>query len=284
MGLFSKIKNVLFEEEEIEIPVFTREEKHEEVKPVVKKTYETPKVEVKREVPKEVVKKTVVKEETPKEIPTDNERETFKTEPTFQFPVFDESEFDEPKKVKSKNTVERVKKNVHKIDFGKYDKAPKEKEEPKRFVPSPVISPVFGVLDKNYTKKDFTARKEEKARVVDVDSIRNKAYGTLEDDIENTFKKPVEEFYEEKPTKSIDDLLIDSVDEEIAIDDIPTFDEDLEPVVTEEDESKENSLDLLDDIEEEIEESKKQPNLDDTLESDLFNLIDSMYSNREEDK
>jgi hypothetical protein len=40
---------------------------------------------------------------------------------------------------------------------------------------------------------------------------------------------------------------------------------------------------LLDEIEEDIKENKQSNDLDDTLESDLFNLIDSMYTNKEED-
>ena len=36
-------------------------------------------------------------------------------------------------------------------------------------------------------------------------------------------------------------------------------------------------------IEEDIKENKQSNDLDDTLESDLFNLIDSMYTNKEED-
>ena len=273
MGLFSKIKNVLFEEEEIEIPVFIKVETKEEVvqsKPArTYERYEKSKLEEKPK-PKEVKKE-------PEVVVEDNEREIFKTEPTFQFPVFDESEFEETKKsrVSTKN-VESKKKNLRKIDFGKYENLKKEEPEKKHFTPSPVISPVYGVLDKNYTKKDVVVKSHPaKEKVVDIDSIRNKAYGTLEEEIEKTFKKPVEEFYETKPTKSIDDLLIDSVDEEIPVDDVA--------LETEDKNVKNNSLDLLDEIEEDIKENKQSNDLDDTLESDLFNLIDSMYTNKEED-
>ena len=53
--------------------------------------------------------------------------------------------------------------------------------------------------------------------------------------------------------------------------------------MAEEENVKNNSLDLLDEIEEDIKENKQSNDLDDTLESDLFNLIDSMYTNKEED-
>ena len=80
MGLLSKIKNVLFEEEEIEIPVFTKEEKKVEEKPIrkIEKTIDP--------VKKENIEQKLTKKE---KIEEDNERETFKTEPTFQFPIFE---------------------------------------------------------------------------------------------------------------------------------------------------------------------------------------------------
>ncbi len=253
MGLLGKIKNVLFEEEEIEIPVFKKEEPKEEVKIVKNK-------EIKKEEIKPVVK-TEIKKEIKKEANIDdNERETFKTEPTFQFPVFDETEFNEPKKTRSNKPLEK-KNNRQKIDFGKYE-TPSKQEEPKKFVPSPVISPVYGILDKNYTKRDLKPKKEEKKKVVSIDDVRNKAYGTLEEEIEKTFEEPVESFYEEEPSKSINELLIDSIDEEIDV----------------QEEKESDSLEVLDEIKKDIDNDK----LEDTLESDLFNLIDSMYTKEEE--
>ncbi len=259
MGILGKIKNVLFEEEEIEIPVFQKEEKKEEKSKPIKKINESV---IKKEEKKPLVKQEIKKEEKKEIIKEDNERETFKTEPTFQFPVFDETEFNEPKKTRSNNILEK-KTNRKKIDFGKYDSPKPEKEESKKFVPSPVISPVFGILDKNYTKKDIKPKKEAKAKVVNIDDVRNKAYGTIEEEIEKTIEKQAEEFYKEEPTKSINELLIDSIDEEIDVK-----------------EEKENSqsLEILDDIKKDIDNDK----LEDTLESDLFNLIDSMYTNKEE--
>lgn len=78
-------------------------------------------------------------------------------------------------------------------------------EEKKVFKPTPIISPVYGVLDKNYHKEDIISRKETSEVVTStepsIDTIRNKAYGTLEDELENTlfgsnsilFKKDKEE-------------------------------------------------------------------------------------------
>lgn len=67
----------------------------------------------------------------------------------------------------------------------------KETKEKKIFKPTPIISPVYGILDKNYHKEDIvsrpTTKTDEKNNVEPtVDAIRNKAYGTLEDELENT--------------------------------------------------------------------------------------------------
>ncbi len=271
MGLLNKIKNVLFEEEEIEIPVYKKEveKKEEPIKPIKK-----PEPIKTENVHQAKIDVTPIATKEIKEVKEDNERETFKTEPTFQFPVFDENEFNEPPKREHK--LNKNKTNNKKIDFGRFDTPSKPKEEPKKFVPSPVISPVFGVLDKNYIKKDLKPQKENtKEKVISVDDVRKKAYGTLEDQIESTFDTPAKTFYEEKPSKTINDLLIDSVDEEIPIEDVK-----IDDIEYEEEEKPDNdSLAVLDEIQE---DSKKD--LDDTLESDLFNLIDSMYTNKEEDR
>ena len=271
MGLLNKIKNVLFEEEEIEIPVFKKEEKVKEKEPVITRP--------KREV--ETIKKPVIKEETKKEvkinkkveekakiIEEDNERETFKTEPTFQFPVFDEEEFNEvPKRI---NRTEKPKKEKRKIDFGRFD-TPKSKKETPKFVPSPIISPVYGILDKNYNKKDLIKKTPTYEKVVNVDTIRAKAYGTLEEQIESTFTKSTKDFYEEdSKEKNINELLIDSATEEIPVNDIMLDDND--------DFDSDLTLDVLDEIKED-----KKNDIEDTLESDLFNLIDSMYTDKEDE-
>ena len=88
------------------------------------------------------------------------------------------------------------------------------------FKPSPVISPVYGVLDKNYTREEIIERQENITRTtnpkdMNYDAVRRKAYGTLEDELENTLSKLSEpEIHEkvEKPVtkeeeKSIEDLL-----------------------------------------------------------------------------
>lgn len=64
----------------------------------------------------------------------------------------------------------------------------------KPFTPSPVLSPVYGILDKNYKKEEIRDRKEIRLTSsyahenLDVDEVRKRAYGNLADDLEDEFK------------------------------------------------------------------------------------------------
>ena len=203
MGLLNKLKNVLFEEEEVEETI-----EEPKVKPVSKNTMEFPKV----------TKETVKKDNYNFEEETD--RELFKAEKTFDFPAFDEEEFEDFAPKKKEEPVKRYDRDIDKRrrTLDSYDKPYKKeytstrivksiKETPKKaFKPSPVISPVYGILDKNYKKEDVVTRDEiieKKAVKLDVDSVRKKAFGSLEEDLQKTLSEPSEKFY--------DDLLEDNV-------------------------------------------------------------------------
>ncbi len=269
MGLFNKLKNVLFEEEEIEVPV--EEPKKEVVKEVVKE---------------EPIKKSVSLEE---DIPSLNAEE-FHSEKSFDFPVFDEEEFTEVKKEQkmAKDTIPNRSMGINLFDYErpktKKDndvkiKAPEIKGrayEAKnttlskhKFQPSPVISPVYGVLDKNYKKEDIILAKDEK-KAVDVDDVRKKAFGTLEEDIEKKMNPPKRSTVPKE--KTIDELLEASSYEEINLQD----DEKLDVPM---------NLEQLDQREKKqpkpVEDKKDTEN--DTFENDLFDLIDSMYENKEDE-
>jgi hypothetical protein len=294
MGLLNKLKNVLFEEEEIEEVV---EEPKPKVKPVSKSTMELPKIT--KETKKE---KYDVEQET--------DRELFKAEKTFDFPAFDEEEFEEfapqkkeePIKTYERDTYERkvinnYNKPIRKSEYTSTRIVKKTAEEPKKvFKPSPVISPVYGVLDKNYKKEDVLTREEvvEKKNVkLDVDSVRKKAFGTLEEDLAATLTEPIETFYEE-PTKEevledtteLDNLLENTVDVEIDVTKEMEIPSRLEKNNYEEPVKEEIQEEFS---EEEVEEKKvedteiKNEVTDDTIENDLFELIDSMYENREDE-
>ncbi len=93
----------------------------------------------------------------------------------------------------------------------------KEEPKPKKFKPTPVISPVYGVLDKNYTKDEVKLQDEDSyeikrsSRKVDFETVRNKAFGSLTDDIRNNLCENCELYKEVKITKNADNL--SSVDE-----------------------------------------------------------------------
>lgn len=298
MGLLNKLKNVLFEEEEVEIPSSEVEE--------VKKP--TPLKETSKK--RETVKMTFDGEE---DILSD--RELFKAEPTFNFPAFDEKEFERVKTPVEPTISEQPKKEVVKTrvktqpiyeseDYSRprnrvvtkqpvrrnvdYQKTHKVREnvrnENHKFTPSPVISPVYGVLDKNYKKEDIVVKNMD-VKSIDVDSVRKKAFGTLEEDIEKTLSTPTREFYnsEVKEEPELDQLLESSMEEVIptsnmakeeSIMEFPSFNIEEEPV-----ESKKEELEILDRPVKKTLEEKLE---DETLENDLFDLIDSMYETRED--
>lgn len=259
MGLFTKLKDILFEEEVEETAVIEKQE-IKEIKEVAPK---------KREMS---LPNKARKEEAKVEDLIDDKiknRDVFKADPTFPFPLAFEEDVKEVKTRSNKNKLYET--NVRKKEQNSYSllDVPVEKEtEP--FRPSPVISPVYGILDKNYKKNDVVSKPKKVVSSVkpDFESIRKKAYGTLEDDIENTLNKPLDPIIEEEPiNKSIDELLLDTLNIDM------TNEMNLPKTI---DESEEI-------IEETIEETDEfSPVEEDTLENDLFDLIDSMYEKRKD--
>ena len=131
-----------------------------------------------------------------------------------------------------------------------------------------MISPVYGVLDKNYKKEDIVVVKEESQKKIDVDDVRKKAFGTLEEDIEKSIVDTPKRKMEAKKEKDIDDLLEESSFSSI-------------PVKEEKHVEKEVTLEVLDKAEEKKQSERIEAG--ETLENDLFDLIDSMYEEKEEE-
>lgn len=178
-----------------------------------------------------------------------------------------------------------------------------KKEEEKIFRPTPIISPVYGILDKNYSKEQITDKKKdvgtgkydyENTREYDIDRIRKKAFGTLDDDLEQELlhQKHVlvdEDFVEEK---DLFDEMEEKVEEtkEVVEENEMVADENLD-VETKEIEigealepEKDLEADLFPDAEDEKfldkdvyeEETDNEDNCD-VGNDNLFNLIDTMY-------
>ncbi len=174
------------------------------------------------------------------------------------------------------------------------------KEEKKIFQPTPIISPVYGVLDKNYQKEDIRDKNKKGKPVIysqfdkiDVDDIRKKAYGTLEDELNDSM--------EEVRNDAI--IFNNDIDSRLE-DDIEISDYEEQPIDIFKELAKKDALDdlldnynikdddKLDEIDEEYEEPTEEE-IEDTYEDsyedndgleddDLFGLIDSMYNKEEE--
>ncbi len=424
MGLFGKIKNILFEddeEEEKEMPVYTKEDVAEAPRRIETEEKDVPVVEepiktsdsshfrnVKRDIDLSFDEKDVLGEipGAMEALPPNKSVEVPKVEETPKveekksiFPSFDEDEFERlnsrinrnenkarvqqtrvnpapvsnsinPARVannnfsstttsdRNLNSSDRYKVNAGTLGSGK-----------KPFTPSPVISPVYGILDKNYTKDSIVDKKggmkrekidkplrtvgeqedllrakeeltvevlkaeaalEQKPVEVDIDSVRRKAYGELEE-LEKTLSdleipelkvqevevitedfiddNEIEEIKEEVVVEEV--MVEDQLDEKFEVPDVLEEEKELDKVVEEVIETKApekkpqmldelektSTLQILDDIEKELNSIKpmSKSNIDedlddedlmtnsDTLENDLFNLIDSMYEEGEEE-
>ena len=102
--------------------------------------------------------------------------------------------------------------SVPMYEYGSYEK----KDEKTVFKPSPIISPIYGILDKNYKKEDVVQKKDVRITTsysrsrVSVDDVRNKALGV--DTHEEIIKQPEETTFEIDDTED-DNLLVDLTDE-----------------------------------------------------------------------
>ena len=294
MGLLNKIKGILFEEVEEDEVVSTP--KSEEKKPIAEKIEPQRKVE-------EPDEKSVPKVTAPvKEAKTENlnERDLFKSDNISPFFDFDEEEFSNMSRVQKPKTTnvmeyERKKRVEKRYDMGNFSKIERtEVVEKKKFKPSPIISPVYGILNEDYKPEDIKSKTDNVVNTgLDFNSVRKKAFG------EETLGEPEATYYEESVTvkvkeneeekqqkvKTIDELLEDTSDVTIDVDEKNSV----------EDKNNKEAKDEVADyerIDKDLEEvtakcdvnktEMKKVEDDDTLENDLFDLIDSMYDNREE--
>lgn len=318
MGLLDKLKNVFFEEEYVEVEEPEKKEPKEKV--TVAKKIETPEINRREEHIIKEEPNTVNLEET-KEI------EEPAKEKDFRFPMnFDDKDFEVEKTieleepVRDKTILEReekeepVKEEKEPIEY-KYEevnyqetvyKEPtietreithqglyeggKEKEKP-GFTPSPIISPIYGILNKNYKKEEIVTKKEVRlsqisTKKADLDLVREKAYGDLAGEISASIEEDlIDNSKEEKPKEEPkEDLLYDLNDEEsptvkvVTVGDAEEYFNDLglEYNVDYKVEKEEPK------VEKEVKEENKI-NIEESSEDDknLFDLIDSMYEDKE---
>lgn len=176
MKLLDKIKSTFFEEEYVEV----EEKEHKEVKkvePVIKdiedikeEVYET-NDPLKEENVEDIKKRTKLSYFDESDFLDDAVKEDIK----------EEEEIVDEKKIYGEDPVSLY--ASLKMD-GVYTKDSSYNETKPRFQPTPIISPIYGILDKNYKKEEVIDRKDKPSSYVsrknaDLDSIRKKAYGDV---------------------------------------------------------------------------------------------------------
>lgn len=277
MGFLDKLKNVFFEEEEFEEEEVETKEKLARKVEVPKK--KAPVVEIKEEKKQELNKE--IEEYNMANVPSKEEVKPKKEEETSNrfAMMFEEDDFllDETPRMSRESFRERSEKrelypekkeesyteSIKKENSYGYTKSYYESKETKTFTPSPIISPIYGILDKNYKKEEVVTRKEIKITStrgkVDLDSVRSKAFGDV---ITEKVEKAVplknekeERIYDVNTNKpSVKGVTLEDADEYY-------HDLGLAYNVDYRDRAKENS-------------TKRSG---DTLEDNLFDLIESMY-------
>lgn len=225
MGFLDKVKNLFIDEEDVE--------------PVKSEVIQV-------EIP------SPLKEEEKEEDIADNN--LIKNEEKVSAPIFFDDEY-----------FKELEQPKQEVRFNSMKEQPKAKEERKQFKPTPIISPVYGVLDKNYSKEDITTKQDKKLEktntVITIDEVRKKAFGTLEDELENTLFGSTSILFNDEITSEKNDEDDDLFDELIELD---------EPMRHASDEN-------INIVEEELTKTIDKP----LNEGELFELIDSMYEKGE---
>lgn len=209
MKLLDKLKNALFEEE-------PKEEEEEIVKKVdIEKTIEPKKT---RELRVNRYDEENIELEKEIKTPVMFDDDDFLVEE--KKPVVQEKPQQKEEKLEQKpqptlyGMKKEEKKPIPKL-YGGFEEKQKEK-----FTPSPIISPVYGVLEKNYTveenipidkeKPSIIISKEEPKNNIDIDAIREKAFG-IKEEPEEDFNLLYE--IEEKEKPGIDKVTIGDAEE-----------------------------------------------------------------------
>ena len=202
-----------------------------------------------------------------------------KNEIEFKFPEFDDDDFMINRNESKPEPIIKEKPKPVPLYQGS-----KRKEETKRFRPSPIISPIYGLLDNegNSIKKDSELNSSFKNNdEVTYDDVRKKAYGIVDEELSNTLEKlsskTIEEAEKEmkEREKSLSREKIKSKKE---------AEDDEDDMILPNVDFKEIDIDK----EVSVKKTKKEVEDDDedeeTKEQDLFKLIDTMYDKEGKDE
>lgn len=263
MKLFNKFKELLTEEVEEEIKPIKKEVRHIEVAPVTRSEREYSEREYKPEYKEEKRPEPRYEEEKKEE----------------KFVFFSDDDFKdlEPKREEIKKEI--PKKEEKPLPYGGANPQKTVVEEKKPFKPSLIISPVYGVLDKNYTKDEIVSKKVTPTRSyssknLSLDDVRNKAYGTVEDELKDTLFGNFEEV--EEPVKNDINIFeeLEKYDELDKLENrVKEKDNGIENIFDELDNKKDAILDELDNKKDEIIDELKLKK-DDIIETDNIDELD----------
>ena len=339
MGLFNKIKGIFIEdvpddeddeyeddvEKEVKVAkkIESKEDlmpsrKREEIKPVRQQKEEDVKretldLEIKndREKAREIENEDKIDETKEFDKPPANE---------FKFPFSDE-DFKVEEEIKKEEKTEppsespvqnvvlyhqtssiTVNDNTKETEYHEVFEQNGQREEKHVFKRSPIISPVWGILDKNYKKEEIVSRKEIRLTTnngkADLDAVREKAYGDIASDITASIKEKSDEdmVRKEEPVQE-DNLLYDLSEDSqpsvkvVTMGDAEEYYNDLGleynvDYTVDKKEEKEEEKELVKENlekEEDLKNVKKVVEEDDEEkeEDNLFDLIDSMYEDKE---
>ena len=302
------------EDDEIELEEENKEDYKEPPRDVLPKVMRDTIKKEEEKIELKVKPEEFVKKEEKKEIIEEN----VVPQRRFNFPLEFENELPRERNVRQNSNI-----NVLKVEKEKerkvselYPKKEEVKEKPK-FKATPVISPVYGILDKNYHKDEVKEKTEEvvmkrPSKKVDFETVRKKAFGNLADDIKDNLMCENCELYKEvKKISSLkeDDLLYDmTVDDtedvtiEKAYDNYEEFGVAYEPKEKVEEVHEVNTVinnnsnnDIVkeeekvqfEDIPEEVpsrsNKNSHKEEKEDKVDADFFELIDSMYKERSDE-
>lgn len=187
-----------------------------------------------------------------------SERELFKSDPTFNFPIiFDDEDFKEEKLNKSRiNTIHR-----------EQTKVVERVVETKIFKPSPNISPIYGIINNDDSKVGVNAKNPndnllnlyDDNKKVNIDDVLGKVYEQKRTEVKYDNYTNMKD---ESPLDLFKNIEVDTKDE------IKTRIE----VTKESIKSVDEKLKTIDEL------------LDNTDDEDFYSLVDSMYKDEEEEK
>lgn len=289
MKLLEKLKNTFFEEEYVEVEepekkeVVARKIEPKEIKKEEKESV------VSNEINNDVKVEQVVKNYSDSNLITNENKVPYFEDDDFLDDNVVNKHEEKPKKIYGENADELYKSIdlSTNINSGAYSNHTKE-----TFKPTPIISPIYGILDKNYKKEEVIDKKDKPSSYVsrknaDLDAIRRKAYGDLNplEEISNTKEDSNSDNNSNNSNNNIlYDMMSDNskpVVDQVTLADAEEYFNDL---------GLEYNIDYKDDryekstgrrqnynYQDKNKNSEKTTDDDANLEDNLFDLIDSMY-------